>query len=745
MVLPGSFVCNDGFIDRARFAKAMHPHRATLPLYGITIFLSAALLFLLQLIFARMVLPLLGGSPAVWNTAMVFYQAVLLAGYGYAHWLTTKFRGKLQFIIHSAVLLLAAFALPLAIPQGWQPPAESNPIPWLLGMLAYAIGAPFFAISTTSPLLQRWFSMTGHRDAGDPYFLYAASNVGSLIGLLGYPLLIEPSGPLRWQAGAWSVGFGVLAILVIACGWRARGGRKVAEPGAAPSDDEITPGRRVKWVALAMVPSSLMLSVTSYVSSEIAAVPLLWVLPLALYLLSFVLVFARRQVISHRLVRKALPLFLVALVMVLAVGATTPMVPLACFHLLVFFVASLACHGELAADRPSAAKLTEFYLWMSVGGVLGGCFNALLAPLLFNGLHEYPLMLVVLAWVGLASGAHRPTPRDLVLAAIPGLIAVAAILLLPRDPEGRLLRNLASFGLPALLCYLMSKRSVRFAFAIGGVLLASRLAPEQGMKTLLAERSFFGIHRVATDGKFNYLFHGKTVHGIQSLAAASGKVPLSYYHPSGPLGQIFATREFNRVAAVGLGAGAAAMYGKPGQTLSFYEIDPVVKRIASDPRFFTYLSDSSAKLDFVIGDARLKLADSPGAYDLIILDAYGSDSVPVHLLTREALQVYLGKLSPGGMIAFHISNLHMDLRPVIANLAADAALPCLFQEDADFPEEESAAGKAPSRWAIIAGRDADLGKLQDDPRWQVLEPDARSKVWTDDYSSILPLLDFGVR
>jgi hypothetical protein len=724
----------------------MPAHRATLPLYGITIFLSAALMFLLQLVFARMVLPLLGGSPAVWNTAMVFYQAVLLAGYGYAHWLTSTFRGRAQFKIHALVLLLSLIALPLAIPQGWQPPAESNPIPWLLGMLAYAIGAPFFAISTTSPLLQRWFSMTGHRDAADPYFLYAASNVGSLVGLLGYPLLLEPLTTLRWQAGAWSIGFGLLILLALACGWQARGGKRAGEENhVSGNGDKITPGRRLQWVALAMVPSSLMLSVTSYVSSEIAAVPLLWVLPLALYLGSFVIVFARRSILPPRFYRGALPLLLIALVMVLATGATTPMVHLAAFHLLVFFVAALVCHGELAADRPSAARLTEFYLWMSVGGVLGGCFNALLAPLLFNGLHEYPVMLVALAWVGLSRGSGKPAIRDLPMAMIPGLIAVICILFLSGDEEGRTLRNLASFGVPAFLCYLMSKGAFRFALAIGGVLLASRFAPEQGMKTLFADRSFFGIHRVTSDGKFNYLFHGKTVHGIQSLDPAARKTPLSYYHPGGPLGQIFATRDFPRVAAVGLGAGAAAMHGKPGQDFTFYEIDPVVKRIASDPRFFTYLAESPAKVDFVIGDARLKLAESPGSYDLIILDAYGSDSVPVHLLTREALQMYVGKLAPKGVIALHISNLHMDLRPVIGNLAEDLKLACLCQEDADFPEDQATAGRSPSLWAIVAGEAADLGELRDDPRWQVLEPDPRSKVWTDDYSSILPLLDFRLR
>jgi len=724
----------------------MPVHRATLPIFGFTIFLSAALLFLLQLIFARMVLPLLGGSPAVWNTAMVFYQAVLLAGYGYAHWLTSRFRGRIQFSIHGCLLLLAALTLPVGISGHWQPPSDANPIPWLLGMLTLSIGLPFFAVSTTSPLLQRWFSLTRHPDAHDPYFLYVASNAGSLLGLLSYPLLIEPNTSLKWQSGGWAIGFAVLALTSLCCGLAIRksGATGDEKRGKAPLE-RISPARRWKWVACSMVPSSLMLSVTSYISSDIAAVPLLWVLPLALYLLTFIIVFARRPVIPGGFVRRLLPLALVALVMVLGIGATTPMVLLAGLHLAVFFVAALACNGELAADRPPAAQLTEFYLWMSVGGVLGGCFNALLAPVLFDGLYEYPVMLVATAWLCLPGGSVRRPWFDLLIAAIPAGIALVLALSWAPDSGAGLQRNVAIYGIPSVLCFLMSRRAVRFALAIAGVLLAGYLLPKQGMKTLLADRSFFGIHRVATDGKFNYLFHGKTVHGMQALDPARRRIPLSYYHPTGPLGQIFAARDFGPVAAVGLGAGAAAMYGKPGQEFTFFEIDPVVKSIASDPASFTYLSDSPAREKVVIGDARLKLAEGHGQYDLIILDAYGSDSVPVHLLTREALGIYLGRLSPQGIIAFHISNLHMDLRPVIANLAADSAVPCLFQEDADFPEDESAAGKAPSRWAVIARTKEDLESLKKSGKWEELEPDPRVKVWTDDYSSFLPLLDFHLR
>lgn len=708
-------------------------HRATLPLFGITIFLGAALMFLLQLILGRMVLPLLGGSPAVWNTAMVFYQAVLLAGYAYAHWLGARPSARVQRLVHGGVLVAAMAALPLGLPGGWRPPAEGSPVFWLLGLLAVAAGLPFFAISATGPLLQRWFSTTGHKDAGDPYFLYAAGNAGNLLGLLGYPLLIEPHSTLKAQAGAWSVAFGLLALLSLACSVFLRASRQ----GSRGPEERISRRRRLLWVACAMVPSSLMLSVTTYVSSEIAAVPLLWVLPLALYLATFVLVFSRWGAGWGRAARRFLPLPLVALAMLAGTGATTPMVLLAGLHLAGFFIAALACHGRMAADRPGPEHLTAFYLCLSLGGVLGGAFNALLAPLIFEGWHEYPLMLVAAAWLGTAGAASRGSVRALLPGLAPGALAFLLLSLLPGKPGPAW--NAVVLGIPALLCFLLSRHAGRFAVALAGFFLAAGQAPERGLRTLARERGFHGIHRVASDGKFHYLFHGKTVHGMQAVDPALRKIPLSYYHPAGPLGRIFAARGFGSVAAVGLGAGAAAMYGEPGQAFIFHEIDPEVERIARDPRYFSYLAASPARVEVVIGDARLTLQESDTRCDLLILDAYGSDSVPVHLLTREALALYRERLAPGGWIAFHISNLHLDLRPVVAGLAADAGMACVSMEDADFPEEEAAAGRAPSRWAVVAARREDLAPLLQTGDWE--EPGEPGRVWTDDHSSILPLLD----
>lgn len=718
----------------------MSRSRATLLLFTLTVFAGAALLFLLQLVFARLVLPLLGGAPAVWNTAMVFYQGLLLAGYAYAHMLSSRLRPKAQVAVHAGVLAAAFAFLPFAVPAGWEVPAGESPVPWLLGVLAVGVGLPFFAVSATSPLLQKWFAASGHPAAGDPYFLYGASNAGSLLGLLGYPLLVEPNSGLGWQCSAWAAAFAGFALLSVACGgktWRSR----PAETGA-DSSARLTRSRVLRWIVCAGVPSSLMLSVTAYISSEIAAVPLLWSLPLALYLISFIVVFSRLAPVLHTWMKRALPVVLVAVAMVLASGATTPIVLLAGLHLAGFFVVALVCHGELARDRPGVGQLTQFYLSMSAGGVLGGAFNALLAPLLFDRVAEYPLMLVAAAWLGLPR-ERGFRPGD--FAAPAGLAALAALtgVILPAGLPGPA-KAFVVFGLPLLGCFLMSGHGPRFALGLAAILAAGGLVPEHGMTTLARDRSFFGVHRVATDGKFQLLFHGKTVHGMQSLDPAGSREPLGYYHREGPLGEVFADVE-GPVAAVGLGAGAVAAYGRRGQEFTFYEIDPVVTRLATNPRHFRYLADSPARTGVVTGDARLMLGKAPdGHYGLILLDAYSSDSIPVHLLTREAMQLYLSKLAPGGRIALHISNLHMDLRPVVAGLGRDAGLACVFRED-DVTAEEMAEGRASSRWVVMARSGAELGPAGRSRRWQGPGADEEHKLWTDDYSSVLPLLDFHPR
>jgi len=513
---------------------------------------------------------------------------------------------------------------------------------------------------------------------------------------------------------------------------------------------KISPARRGRWVLLSFVPSSLLLGVTTYLSTEVAAIPLMWVIPLAVYLLTFILVFARRSVLSQALLGRILPMLTVPLVMVLNMQASEPIGGLMLLHLAVFFVAAMLCHGRLAADRPEAAHLTEYYLWMSVGGVLGGVFNALLAPLLFNSVAEYPLTLVLACAVGLApAGGTRALRsslvwRDGVWPLLLGGLTAGLVLALQHSR----LRADATFsglvfGIPALACYFLSRRPLRFALGISALLIAGSLYEGQKGHVLYSERTFFGVHRVTLDatGQYHLLVHGKTLHGMQSLDPARRREPVSYYFRTGPVGDImtfFGRAASEKIAAVGLGAGSLATYAQPGQSWTYFEIDPVVLKLARDERFFTFLRDSPARLRVVLGDARLSLTHEPDqSFDLLVVDAYSSDAIPVHLVTREALALYLRKLAPGGRLAFHISNWHLDLEPVFANLARNAGLVCLVRDDTAVPPGQLALGKSPSVWLVMSRHPDELAPLPRDPRWHPGRTDDRRSIWTDDYSSLL--------
>ncbi|HVU35702.1 MAG TPA: fused MFS/spermidine synthase [Opitutaceae bacterium] len=727
-------------------------------LYTLTIAAGAALLFILEPMFARQILPLLGGSPAVWNTAMVFFQAALLAAYAYAHASTARWGVRRQSAAHLIVIALAFLVLPIAVPAGWTPPTHATPVWWVLGLLTVAVGLPFFAIATTSPLLQRWFSATLHPRSGDPYFLYAASNAGSLLGLLSYPLWIEPHFRLSQQARLWSWGYALVGGLIAACAvtvWRSPAAPVVGSDAPA---DAPRPGarRRILWLALAFVPSSLMLGVTTYLSSEVAVVPLLWIVPLALYLLTFVAAFARRRLIPAAALARAFPLLAVIWVLVVDMFVTHPIGGLMALHLAVFVVIALLCHGRLAEDRPSAANLTEFYLWVSVGGMLGGIFNALLAPLVFSSVAEYPIALTLACWLALrppattASGS-KPGPAwragDILWPVLLGAVTWVALVLLRHSRFGDDARPTALvFGAAAILCYLASKRPARFAAAVGALLLVGHFSPGDEGRVLSAKRSFFGVHRVMLDptGRYHVLLNGVTIHGRQAVVGPHRDTPLSYYHPSGPAGDVLAAygrTSPENVAVVGLGAGSLASYARPGQQWTYFEIDPVVEQLARDRRYFTFLADSAAPMHVVLGDARQSLTRVPdGAYDLLILDAYSSDAIPVHLVTREALALYLRKLAPHGRLLFHISNVHLDLEPVFANLAHDAHLACLTRDDTRLSAPEIALGKSPSQWLVMARTAADLERLASTPGWRPARVDSTQRVWSDDYSSILTVM-----
>jgi SAM-dependent methyltransferase len=906
-----------------------------LPAFALTLFVSATLLFLVQPMIGKMLLPMLGGTPAVWNTCMVFFQALLLAGYAYAHASTAWLGVRRQAFLHLGVLLLPLLTLGLTLDRGLLDYTGGSPIPGLLLMLLLSVGLPFFVVSASAPLLQKWFAGTGHPAAKDPYFLYGASNLGSMLALFGYPVVVEPYLMLAAQRRLWQVGYGLLVVLTAVCAvflWRSHpvAADKVAESepkleAAAP----LTIGRRLRWVALAFVPSSLMLGVTTYMTTDIAAIPLLWVLPLGLYLLSFILVFSRLPAGVHRLMVVLLPLVVMLLVFLMISEFPLRIWLKIGVHLVALFVVAMVCHGELARDRPPTRYLTGFYLWMSLGGVLGGLFNSLLAPLIFTGLAEYPLALVLAClltptlveerkarpsslrgtWLmGFFAGAgiamllpglgyahltfdalDGPDGLWLVAAPLAALVIVGALAWADRQGRaarwldlglpaalavmaiglyfslGRMVLNrglvlffnelhnelvdwlpsrlvklldldpvdvfvLFVFILPVVLCSLFMTRPLRFGLGIGALLWANTFCALLDSDALLRDRSFFGTLRVADSGDFRRLEHGTTLHGEQrvrwdwtvaadavdtlaatdplaavALAAAwqdtwlhPGREPQTYFHRTGPIGQMFEAYQDRfagrHIGVTGLGCGTLASYGQAGQKLTYYEIDPLVQRIALDPLYFTYVRDAQERgvqVDVVLGDARLRLEErarsgSPDKFVLLIMDAFSSDAIPLHLITREALAVYLDNLAPDGLLVFNISNRYLDLEPVLGNLAATAGLAGVIQSDSD----NRIPGKASSTWVVLARQESVLDRLLHEGRWekwqsqrdwssrreamrmlsalpdagggmpahaavyltlleQVRAPWRRLKtnpevgVWTDDYSNLLRVFDWG--
>jgi spermidine synthase len=713
-------------------------------LFAITVFLAAALLFVVEPMFARMALPLLGGAPAVWNTAMVFYQAALLAGYGLAHLVATRLSPRRQALAQILLVAVPLALLPLGIGAGWTPPAERNPIPWLLVMMTATVGLPFLALSTLSPILQRWFAASGARN---PYWLYAASNAGSLIGLLAYPVLIEPWLGLRAQSCWWSAGYVALAALVAVCAvvlWRCSHFAKSAHEDTALDTSAATTARqRFRWVLLAAAPSSLMLSVTTHLSTEVAAMPLLWVVPLAIYLVTFILVFAERQWIKPHWMIAALPWVVLPLTVIYGMRAGHKVALVGGWNLLALFVGAMVCHGRLAAERPPAARLTEFYWWMSVGGALGGAFNALLAPVLFRWVVEYPVSVALVCL--LASRLERPRWTDVawpVALGVGGWALGEWVRQWPAEAAGYAV--LLKLSVPAVAAWLLRKRALQFGLAVAALFAAATWLPGEHARVLTVERSFFGVHRVRVDAmnEFHRLEHGTTVHGVQSVKPDGRGEPLGYYSRTGPVGQLFAARRrvnkpLRNVGAVGLGAGAVAAYAEPGETWTFFEIDPVVERIARELRYFTHLADCRGEAKVTLGDARLTLQRTSERFDALVLDAYSSDAIPLHLLTREAVRLYLERLERDGWLIFHFSNRHLKLEPVLAALARDAGLACRVQVQDTVSAENRARGVFASSWAVMCREEAYLGFLLNDLRWRKPEQRPKMRLWTDDYASIL--------
>jgi SAM-dependent methyltransferase len=760
-------------------------------LYTLAILFGAVLLFLVEPMVAKMILPLLGGSPSVWNTCMVFFQAALLAGYAYAHALTARLRPRAQVAVHLVVLAVPLALLPVSVSSG--PAAGASPIPWLFGALAVSVGFPFLVLSTTGPLLQRWLASTAHREGRDPYFLYAASNLGSLGALLAYPLLVEPRLPLgtaSWtlvggrvsQSLVWSAGYVAYAALVAVCAllMLSRRTAPAAEAGIPPPDaPPISMSRRLLWLALAFVPSSALLGATTYLTTDIAAIPLLWVLPLAVYLLTFVIAFSRRVQVPVRWWGAGLAVLAVVVAASLWLpywfGYRSPRLLTISLHLLTLFAVGMVCHGRLAADRPAPERLTGFYLILALGGVLGGVFNAMIAPLVFSTVVEYPLALFLAC---LLRPAWREEPTDratrsrILDVALPAAIALAVVglaALVGRPARGTaVLAPALVAGIPCLACLLLLRRPLRFALGLFVVLAAGWTMAQSSGQRLWLERTFFGVHRVLQfdspsfemlddagemtiyEGTYRTLVHGTTKHGSQFLDERLRATPTGYFHRTGPIGEVFRAlggdARPDAVAVVGLGAGTLAAYGRPGQSMTFYEIDPAVVRIATNPDLFTYVRDSKARIGFVVGDGRLALAAAPeGAYGLIVIDAFSSDAIPVHLITREAIRLYLGKLRPGGLLALHITNEYLDLAPVLDAIAADLGIRGLVIEGEVASRREKLERKAPSLWAVLSPNAAALEPLAAGGNRRSLPsapgPPRDSRfLWTDGFSNVFGVL-----
>ncbi len=735
-------------------SSAMPPNGAALViLYTCAIFLSAALLFSIQPLFTKMVLPVLGGSPSVWSMAMVFFQALLLAGYAYAHLLATRLEQRRGALLHLLLLGLAVASLPIALRGADTPPTDGNPSLWLIGVFALSLGLPFFALSAHGPLLQAWFARSGHARAEDPYFLYAASNIGSFAALLGYPLVIEPFLGLSAQSVGWSAGFVGLAALIAGAGLLAGRSGGAAQP-LREKPTTIPLSLKAKWTALAFAPSGLLVAVTAHMSTDIGSAPLIWVIPLGLYLLSFPLAFRTRSpswddaCVCVQFWCGALVLMSISIG---GLGAAGAFIMLA-FHLSFFFVSALVCHRALYLSRPSGSMLTSFYLCLSFGGMLGGLFAGLAAPLLFSSLAEYPMLVVAaLACAPQALSQLRTIPRheamkSALLFGLGAAIIAGLTAFTPRATEARILLVLL-IGLPILINWRLRGRSLLLS-ALAMMTILSLRPLTQGE----SYRSFFGVTRIEhlDNGAIRMMIHGTTQHGAIRLRNADGSpvsgrpTPTTYYTLAGPMGEtIAAIRKdkggIDHAAIVGLGAGTLACHFGPSEQVTFYEIDPVMAQLATDRTRFRFLSDCEAKSDIVLGDARLTLAQQDRLSDVIVVDAFSSDAIPMHLLTREAIGVYLSKLAPHGALVMHISNVIVELGDIVARIGAEHGLVTYVVTDLPTGKENELASG--SKVAVLARSKDDLQTLLNGDRtWTAVTPPASYPLWTDDRSTIFTAL-----
>lgn len=722
------------------------------PLFLATIVTGSFLLFLTQPMVARMALPRLGGAPAVWNSAMLVYQALLLGGYAYAHRIA-YLRPRRQAGLHLGLFALAALWLPIGLGAA-SPPADIPPALWVPWFLVSSIGPLFFVVSAQAPLMQRWYALETSR--GEPYALYAASNLGSFAGLLSYPLVVEPLLTLDQQSALWTGGYALLVLLVVGCALT------IPSDAVERPPEAVTPAptraRALRWVLLAAIPSGLMLSTTTHLTTDIVAMPLLWVLPLGLYLLSFVVAFATRRGMTSFLTQLAPLILLIAGGLAFSEGSRQPIFS-ATLGLSLLFVVAVALHGEMYRLRPASDHLTAFYLAMSVGGVIGGLFCAIVAPTLFDWTYEHPLLIVAAALllpqaplIGLLRRLWADPKWALALALV---LPFAALLismvtdprLLPEVPDAL---SLGGSILIAILALIGLGRPLVFAACLGMLMLS--FGGWSTIKLSLGDsrtRSYFGVYTITdrlAEGT-RTLVHGTTLHGLQSLRPGRETVPTSYYGLTSGVGLAMAGApvlygDQARIGVVGLGTGTLGCYARPGQEWRFFEIDPAVVEIATDSRRFSFVSRCKPDAKIVLGDARLTLAaQPPGRLDLLAVDAFSSDAVPMHLLTGEAMEVYGRALQPDGLLLFHISNRYIDLRPVLAANAAKGGWRAAIFTD-------HAAGDPLNYTSVWVAMSRDRGTIlllqiasgKRAREWRTLPEKPGFAGWTDDHASILPLM-----
>ncbi len=731
-----------------------------LPIFSATLFLSAFLIFAVQPMVSKMLLPMLGGSPSVWNTAMVFFQAMLLAGYAYAHFVARFVPLKAQAFIHIALLCLFTLVLPLALPADAIPPENDGQALWQLGVMLTCVGGPFFVLAASAPLFQHWFSASGHKDAENPYFLYALSNAGSMISLLSYPLIIEPLIGVHDQTILWSAGYMLLIAFTAVCAWMVRGGAKPA-PATIETQEQ---GRvrwlsRLAWVGLAFIPSSLMLGVTTLITTDLASVPFLWVLPLAIYLGTFIIAFSKKPLVPVIFSRELCAYAVVATILItLLSGSIVMTMTIIIVHLVTFTLGALLCHSELARIKPAASRLTEFYLLISLGGVLGGIFNALIAPKIFLVPLEYRITLAMLGfviWAGIAKIPYISLTfnslddkskyrKNLIIdiAIIAAMFGLYAFVLTSDDAR------LKIGGAIVIFVSLILLVQNRFVFAITAAVALCAFQPafwSSNQKLLSLDRNYFGVLKVYEKAGAHQFFHGTTLHGAQWQSKEWKLFPVSYYSPNGPASNVF--EEMSKrpgkqnIGVIGLGVGSVVCYKKPGRHFDFYEIDEDVVRYAEDPRYFSYLKDCG-NYDVILGDGRMKISEKPDAtYDMLFLDAFSSDNIPVHVMTLEAFKIYVTKLKPGGIITMNISNRFFDLRPALAGIAKELGLTFYYKQH--LPKSvrgEASELYVQSTFVVMAKNSEDLTPFIEKYEWKPYVKD-NLPIWTDDYANILGSLN----